>query len=49
MRDTSNAIARLIILRDLGSESDDSASEIAPHRGAFRRKEGPVDMLPEYM
>jgi hypothetical protein len=44
---TSDAIARLIVFRDLGSKGDYCASEVAPDRGAFCRKEGKVDVLPE--
>jgi hypothetical protein len=44
---TSDAIARLIVFRDLGSKGDYCASEVAPDCGAFRRKEGKVDVLPE--
>lgn len=46
MRDTNDAVTRLIVLCDFGSKGDDCASEVAPDSGVFGRKEFVVDMLP---
>jgi hypothetical protein len=46
MRDTNDAVTRLVVLCDFGSKGDDCASEVAPDSGAFGREEFVVDMLP---
>jgi hypothetical protein len=43
---TSDAIARFVVLRDLGTKGDDCAGEVAADCGAWCRKDFVVDVLP---
>ena len=47
MGHAGDAIARLVVLCDLGSKGDDRTSEVAPNCSAFGREDLEVDMLPE--
>lgn len=46
MGDTSDAIAGLVVLCDLGTKGDDCASEVASDCGAWCREDFEVDVLP---